>query len=492
MDDYISVQLTPEERRELLPMLMGYVLHRNSQLVRIEDNVVNRIVLGRDPLEGMRAPEIKNLDWYDTRLAEYQLKDGIKAIQLGNCLNRNRMGFGKTVETIVTLKAWDARDTVIVAPKPVCNQWKEHYKEWWPEMYEDVGVFDLKKPTVILNYEKLLQTATLSKLRSRRHDCVVFDEVHYIKNKDSQRTIASKQIPAACHLGLTGTPILKQPDDLWSILNGLDWRYSGKSYWTFVNYFCNVVDGYFGRSIEGLTKNTAHIAILHKLLDLVSLYNGEIEVAHGKHRTEIWLDMSPKQATLYKKIKKLVLDELPENCTIANGAVLALRLQQTTSWPGLFEVMEGGAKFEWVRNFCESTDEQVAVFTKFEKTAAALQVYLRKHKITSTTYTGALTAQVREQNKQRFVAGAVQVIIGTIGAMGTGVDGLQKARLGIMMERDWSPEINEQCEDRLHRRGQDNPVMWYYLGCNKSFDKRVGKINLSKADSIRAALEVDE
>lgn len=456
----------------------------------VENNVVNRIVLGLPPL-GFLVQHEPAVTTYDERLEQYQTADVAKGLALGNVLNRNKMGFGKTVETVSMLRDWYARDTVIIAPKSVCPQWKEHYATWWPEMYSSVGVFDLKAPTVVLNYEKLLQTKVITALRSRRHDAVVFDEVHKLKNRKSKRTIAAKEIPARYHVGLTGTPILNKPDDLWSILHAIDWHYSGTNYWNFVYYFCNVVEGHYGKTIEGLSQNPARVAMLHKLLDLVSIYNGHLQVAQGKRRVEVKVDMTKHQFDLYKKIKKLTFEELPENCTIANGAVLAMRLQQTTSWPGLFGVEGHGAKFEWVLDFCEGTDEPVVIFTRFEQTAEALRSYLVDNKISAVTYTGKKKPDVKEAVKQLFIRGETQVIIGTIGAMGEGVDGLQVARLGIMLERDWSPEINEQCEDRLNRRGQESPVTWYYLECAHSFDQHVGKINLGKADAIRLALEAD-
>lgn len=496
MGDTLRVFLTKEDPllKEISPMLMGYTATKGQDYFSAENNLVNRIVLGLDPLgyRGRRIPSPTGSAWHDARLESYQKADVSKGAHLGNVLNLNKMGFGKTVETVQTLKAWNARYTVIVAPKQVCPQWVEHFAEWWPEVKDDVGLFDVKAPIVILNYEKLLSEKYLNPLRNFRRDAVVFDEIHYLKTKDSKRTMAAKQIPAGCHIGLTGTPILKQPDDLWSILHAIDWHYSGKSYWNFVKYFCNIVDGYFGRSIEGVTKNPNRLAILKKILELVTIRNETIEVAHGKRKIEINLPMPNPQATLHKNIKKLSLEELPENCTIANGAVLAMRLQQTTSWPGLFEVKDPGAKFRWIENFCNNTDEQIVVFTKFAKTAHALRAYLSTSKIKSLLYVGTQKSTENQANKEKFIHGDAQVLIGTIAAAGTGLDGLQCARLGIMMEKDWSPEINEQCEDRLHRRGQSLPVMWYYLTCEKSFDIHVGRINLSKAESIREVLERDD
>lgn len=480
--------------KEIYPQLMGCRAVKGLLILMVENNLVNRIVLGLDPLgyQGREVPQEVAETWNNCRLESYQQKDVYKGAHLGNFLNLNKMGFGKTVETVLTAMSWEVRSAVILAPKQVCPQWVEHFQEWWPSKVSEVGLHDMQAPIVVTNYEKLLKPRNMEALRDHRRDVVIFDEIHMLKNRNSKRTIYSKQIPARFHVGLSGTPILKQPDDLWSILNAIDWHYSGKSYWNFVKYFCNVVKGYFGQEIQGVTKNTWRLAILRKILDLVTIRNESVQIAKGKKRINVVVPMERSQGILYRKIKKVVLDELPENCTIANGAVLALRLQQTTSWPGLFEVKDQGAKFSWIETFCTGTDEQIVIFTRFAKTANALKAFLATKKVTSVVYTGKQTTKENDASKKKFIEGKVQVFIATIGAAGTGLDGLQCARLGIMIERDWSPEINEQCEDRLNRKGQTMPVMWYYLECEKTFDKHVGKVNLSKADAIRAVLERDD
>lgn len=491
METESTLKVLPQGSPLDTKMLLNWRQKKNDPWLYVENNVVNRLVLGLSALKYKSRPVPEPRNWMDPRLEQFQQADVAKGSNLGDILNRNKMGLGKTVETIKMLKGMDCKDTVICAPKTVCLQWQASFATWWPEVADTVEVYNPYASICVVNYDKLRNEKILLQLRSRRHDAVVFDEVHKLKNRTAQQTEAAKMIPAQWHIALTGTPILRQPDDLWSILHAIDWHYSGTSYWGFVNYFCNVVEGPFGRKIEGVTDNEEHLAILHKLLELVSIHNPNVEVAKGKRIIPVQLDMSPKQAALYKRIKNLVLDELPENCTIANGAVHAMRMQQTTSWPGLFDVDTPGAKFEWVADFCQGTDEQILVLSKFAKTATALNRYLSSKDVSSTLYTGLQTDKLKRLNKEAFISGRCQVLIGTIDAVGTGTDGLQVARLGVMLEQDWSPEINKQCEDRLNRKGQERPVRWYYLSCNKTFDRHVGRVNLAKADAIRTALEED-
>lgn len=483
--DYLRV--FPQEG-DVIPtkMLMGWSQRRGSSVLQVENNLVNQMVLGIYKPKLFSSQELL----YGEALEDYQKADVAKMCSLRRAANFNPMGLGKTVETIIAMKELGIENALIVTPKPICLQWESQIKKWWPKMAGYIGVHDPDSSICIINYEKLNSTQTLTKLKRVRHDCLVFDEGHWIKNRTSKRTNNLKEIPADCIFGLTGTPITRYPDDLWSLLHGIDWRYSGKYYWNFVNHFCDVVEGEHGRDIRGITKDPAKLALLNKLIGAIAVRNESVETAYGKQRIYVPLAMAGSQKKLYRKIRDMVFEELPENCTISNGAVLAMRLMQATSWPGLFEPGCAGIKFEWILERCRDTDEQIVVFTKFEQTARALVNYLGANKVRATSYTGKMSNEIQQRNKKLFVDGKVQVIVGTIKAMGEGVDELQtNCRIGIMVDRDWSPEINEQCEERLHRRGQKLPVVIYYLDCKGTFDKHVDQVNLEKSDSIRAALQ---
>lgn len=487
------LHLYPENGEPLnASRFLGWRQEKNKPYLTVENNLVNEIVLEIE--EEQKAS--RNL-MYSQGLKDYQVADVQKMISVGNILNRNPMGLGKTVEAIITMRELRAKSALVVLPKIVGPQWKDQVSKWWPARADDVVLYQNNRTRVpegsivLINYEKLLNEATLNKLRMFRWDVLCADEAHRIKNPKSQRTIALKAIPAKQRVALTGTPILNKPDDLWSILHFLDWRYSGISYWNFVNYFCEIKEDFWGRKPIGLTPISARVEVLRRLLDRVSVYNS-LDVAQGKTRNVVKLEMTPKQKKLYKDMRDLVLDELPENAQISNGAVLTIRVIQATSWPGLFIEGEAGPKFEWIQYMCEDYPERkLVVFTRFEKTARGLAEYLTKSDIVSVQLTGAIPDKQREENKQRFIRDdKVQVLVGTIGAMGQGTDGLQEVcNTCIFIDRDWSPEIMEQCEDRLNRYGQKYPVFSYILECEGSFDQYVGKINQHKADDIREALK---
>ena len=494
------------EQSELQPyMLLGW--SRRQDWLTVEDNLVNRFVLGLNPNVETYGDYLSWRERMETaktneqpgnpkeKLEQYQINDVLKMCCVKHILNANPMGLGKTVETISYLRTIGAKSVLIVVPKILRYQWASQIKLWWgrdSEVYEKQKTVEPGKIWII-NYDKLRNDQILDRFRRFRWDVVILDEAHKVKNRKSKQSMAVKCLPADRKVALTGTPILSYADDLWGIFNFLDESYSGVSYWTFLNYFCKIQHTPWGDKIIGLTDDKQKLQLLEKVKSFVCIRNNKVQVAHGKTRETVRLPMTAQQRVLYKKEKKLMLDELPEGLTIANGAVLSMRLRQTTSWPGLYLKGVAGPKFEWILELCKNNEsEKIVVFSVFEKSVSGLVSYLIENGVSAVSITGKNKQEENEINKSAFIDRDVQVLAGTIGAMGQGYDGLQNvSHTLVFIDREWSPEIMAQAEDRLHRMGQSSPVNIYYLECQGSFDQHVGRINKTKADDIRRALQDD-
>lgn len=501
---FIRVKRSPEVREDLL--VNAKVDKHNKNWLIVEDCLINAIVLG--------FPDMCKLDKYvnyraneklqhPCGLKDYQIEDVLKMSTVYDVANFNRMGYGKTVEAARAMKELQLKTVLVVAPKSVLLQWKEQLEYWYAERKDNVIVFENGKTLVmpgkiyITNYETFVNEKKLQQFKSFRWELIVCDEAHKIKNHKSKRTVAVKSIPADRHWAMTGTPILRLVDDLFSILQYLNPKYVPQSYWNFVYYFCEIKEGFFGQEIVGITKNKERQKVLNDLLTLVAIRRADLHLTPGKNIDVVKLQMDKDQARLYRNAKNLVLDELPEGMTISNGAVLVTRLMQITSCcHGMIEGKENlwGAKFEWILETLESNpDEQFVIFSRFATTCKLLQQFLKQHKIVSSLYIGDLDMQQRSLSKQDFVNKKARCLIGTIGALGEGVDGLQEvAHNVIFIDRDFSPEINNQAEDRINRIGQKYHVNVFYLNCNKTYDLHVDKVNIKKSDDIRRALKEDE
>lgn len=494
----VTLDIEPDT---LVKKLIGYKYDKKTRVCTCDYCFINCTVLGI-PVHNSYITDFSKLD-DDRRLYLYQKRDIQKMLFMNNCLNANKMGYGKTIEAIKAFRAAVFTQILIVAPKSVLLQWKSQIEEWAPEYEGRIYIIDGSKESLkqlayrepgiyITNYEKVRLNSIYGHLKSIHWQLIIADEAHRIKNHKAKRSEALCSLPAQHRWALTGTPILNKPDDLYGILKFVDPFIVGKSYWNFLFYFCKIEQGPFGFVNKGLVEDPYKQAMLSNIMDNYVIRNPQLQLTPGKDTEIVKLKMNPKQKKLYSRVANLIIDELPEDLTIPNGAVMCLRLQQVTSCPVPWEDDLYGAKFEYIKDLLEDNpDEKFVVFSVFATTCGFLEKYLGKE---CTTYTGKLNAEEKYVNKKRFIEDpSCRVIAGTIGAMGEGVDGLQKVCNNVIfIDRDWSPEILQQCEDRLNRIGQTQRVHIRYLECVGTYDRHVGRVTLKKSDDIRRILRDED
>lgn len=168
------------------------------------------------------------------------------------------MGLGKTIQVIAFLtaafgKTGDERDAkrmrklrraggerwypraLIVCPGGLMENWKAELRRWgWWQVYVYHGTPDVKEAALQAaskgRAEIMITTYTTyrmnkSAINTVDWDCVVADECHTIKGRHSEVTQAMNEINALCRIGLTGTAIQNNYEELWTLLN---WTNLGK------------------------------------------------------------------------------------------------------------------------------------------------------------------------------------------------------------------------------------------------------------------------
>lgn len=483
----------------------------------LDDNLFNRMYLGYKPEAFYEEESYVGEDELNPLLRDYQRADVLSMLKLKNVLNRNKPGYGKTFEAIEYCRLKGFKNILVICPKSVVTQWKYQFEQWWPNVEPTLasGGMGAEGGICITNYEqltprnvapkgsrrKVLQPSQLwLKCKARVWDIIILDESHRIKNAQAQITIAIKDLPSMHRMCLTGTPILGHPDDLWSQLHFLDPRWSGGNLWAFVDRFCEIEETHWGRKPIGLTPSKNAQELLAKVLATISVGGENHKVTQGKNFIEIKLPMDTAQRNLYKDIVNLSLDNLEEKgVTVKNAMDQIIKQQQVTTNCTKFQGCKHNPKFEWLRDWLEDNEgERLVVFTKFAETAKALQEFFTKSKIKSVLYIGEMSGTERLKAVKSFVQplregaekalkgnAAPVVIIGTIGALGTGVDGLQHVCSNVVfLDRDWTPGINEQAEDRVNRSGQVGMTNVWILNMEKSIDEYVDKIQGKKAEDI--------
>lgn len=356
---------------------------------------------------------------------------------------------------------------------------------------------------------------------------VIADEAHRAKSRKSLQTRGLWLIDAPMKLALTGTPVMNSPDELWPILRWLYPEEFGKSlppskkhphgvpklaYWPFFDTYVDSYESHYGKVITGVRNADALRFLLSK--KLVRRTKGDKLDLPPKVREVIPIELTKKQRKLYDEAEKAMwltvkksIEEGDKQLAKAaaaiaegkasiydmpNGAVRTTRLRQICSTPALLEGDDESAKLDAaVEIITDAQPKQFVVFSEFVGTCHALAERLEKKGLKVGVWTGEVSTEDRTEMEDEFQAGALDVLVGTIAAMGQGVT-LTAADTAIFIERHWTPAMNEQAEDRLWRNGQENHVTILILeGIDTVDSSKVNPTNEIKSMIVRAVVQQD-
>lgn len=347
---------------------------------------------------------------------------------------------------------------------------------------------------------------------------VIADEVHRAKNRNAKRTQGLWRVQSDhVQLGLTGTPIMNSPDELWAILKWL-WPVEYTSYTRFYNeyvdYYETMIYGYRKAVVTGV-KNPG--ALRHELKDrVIRRTSGEVRPGQpGRRRIYFPVDLTPAQQKAYDDAEKEMWLEITKDVEegkinpvdaegiaqgevaaiyrIPNGAARVVRLKQIIENVALLGGDDSSALMDdFEDRYEDSRPTPWVVFCEFKGSCHLLAERLRrKFDARVAVYTGEQTAAERTDIENAFQAGNLDVIVGTIGALKEGIT-LTRSNLEYFLSRDWVPDNNEQCEAREDRIGQTKQVMVYIPQATDTV--ATGKIeptNRTKERIVRAVLPKD-
>lgn len=410
---------------------------------------------------------------YSEKLKPYQKACVEFAKESEKCIIGDDRGLGKTLEAITVCETKKMKNVLIVAPGYLKYGWQREIEKW-TESKSILAVGERKTREALLgsffrdnqvkylivNYEMIREAQARGgypELHSFNWDAVIFDEGHRLKGRQSQWVLGAKQLKAQALMILTGNPIANRPDEIWQLLNILN---PGKftSYWTFVDYYCDCIDGFFGKEIIGVNKN--HLAQLQFTLQPMLIRRLKEQVAPylpKKVFKKIEVTLEGPQKTFYKKAEKQMILEL------ANGGIdiiesvvtLNIRLQQALANPailgGVNESVVEATCLELIRDLLDGGEQKVIVGLWYRKALALFLPKLEKHKIKAYVITGDVKAEERDSVMEAFKHDPKPcILIGTIQAMSEGINADECDSL-IFMDKSWRPLDNDQFVDRIHR-----------------------------------------
>ncbi len=357
---------------------------------------------------------------------------------------------------------------------------------------------------IITNIESLRDTDILNKIKELTQtgqiEMVVIDEIHKCKNPASQQGKAILQIKAETKIAMTGTPLMNSPLDLFIVLKWLE--FEKHSFYQFKKHYC-VMGGYGGYEVVGY-RNLGELQSNLESLMLRRLKKDALDLPDKLYSIE-YVEMSAKQTKIYNEIKQEIKQQIDKIKISNNPLAQLIRLRQATGFTGILSSqIKESAKLDRLEEIVEElvdNGEKAIIFSNW--TEMTNVTYERLKRFNPAIITGE-TKDRKEQQEKFMRDPDCKIIIGTIGAMGTGLT-LTAASTVIFLDSPWNRANKEQAEDRAHRIGTKSNINIITLVCKDTIDERIeelinkkgvmadalvdGKIDLNKSEIIDYLLQ---
>ena len=455
------------------------------------------------------------------KLFPYQLEGVRFLVQYKRALLADDMGLGKTVQAIMAAIEI-GKKILVVCPASLKRNWQREFNHWAPEWETQIiegtpkqrqeQMASSSAKVFICSWELLRLGAKVDKktlstigpelttLGKMKFDVCIMDEAHKIKNRKALVTMCAaylaKCIPYV--FPLTGTPMMNNPDDLYSILNVLSPR-EFKSYWKFVERWCVVSSDGYGYTVGGLKPNAS--GALKAMLGQLVLRRTKGEVLKDlpeKRVQKFYCTLEGKQAKIYNEMSEEMYTQW-EGEVISATVVIAqiTRLRQILIDPTLMmkeycaSPLEGAKIDALLTIFDGLGEEKMVVFSQFSQACKRLKITLEKAGYKGTILTGDMNSKNRDIAVQKFQEDPTCkfIIVSTL-AGGTGLT-LTAASTAIFLDKYWTPAINLQAQDRLHRIGQKKSVTIIELLGENTVEDSIEELLRYKYEQFQSLFETD-
>lgn len=461
--------------------------HKARLLRRFADSSAER-KLKRHFITDLQPPESLI---YPDHLAprSWQIESAWHALSRTPSYIADEAGLGKTATAIIAVNSSPGR-TLIICPPYLRHNWEREITHWavslegyqimiWPDsQLKDIESF--RRDVALIGSFKWL----------------IVDEAHRYKTEDAQRTKALLGDDNATGLTdfaertvfLSGTPFPNgRPIELYSLLSHIApesiLHRSAEEYW---KEFCggrSTTRYEMGRPVVHRDlQGASNLKRLRKELRLKfmvrHLKKNCLKELGPKTRQIIFLD-APKDFLRLEKeqFKDVPLDSLlGEDHTLGDVALHRKKIG----------VVKMRAALEFIQDKLESSKEKIVISACHIEVVEYLHEHLKKYG--ALKIRGGMSAKEKSDAVHLFqTSDAPRAIVGNTLSIGLG-NTLTKARTLIVVEPEWSPGVNEQMEDRVHRISQDKHVYCIYLVLKNSLDERILHRALGKEANIQTVM----
>ena len=470
-------------------------------------------------IESSRKTDAPDIEVSGVPLLAYQ-KAGVEyASAARRCFIADDMGLGKTLQAIATLEFVKSNldkfgenaepyPAVVVCPPTLVLNWAKEYEKWLP--HRKVATVKNRKDfpeggfdVLVVGYSNI--KAWENQLRGFRS--YIFDESHYCKSPDAQRTKAAIKMSRSAAkesivLCLTGTPVTNRPAEYAPQLDilGKLGEFGGK--WGFYRRYCAAFRDRFGQwNISG-----------HSNLDeLNDRLRGNCYIRRTKEQVleelppvrhaKVIVDGTSAGMKEYRKAEEDIVKYLAERAaeiavelgespkSAAVRAKMRAERNEHLVRIGVLRKLAARAKMpavtEWVESHLEA-GKKVVIAAHHREIVDELASKYGNLKIQ-----GGMDVSDVEAQKSRFQNEPVEdapAMVLSIQAAKTGHT-LTAAEDVLFVELPWTPSDVDQTYSRCHRLGQKGSVTATYLLCAETIDEQIYNIIERKRGVVTAAIE---
>lgn len=413
------------------------------------------------------------------------------------------MGLGKTAITLAALRdmldACEAKRVLVIAPlRVVQHTWPDEIRKW--DFSHDLtytilhgpkrhALLDNKTDIHLINREN---TVWLWEQFSEDwpYDTIVVDESSSFKSHSSKRFKALFKASRYAErvIELTGTPATNGLMDLWSQIALLDrGERLGKNITTFRNR-------YFNSDWMGYTytpRDNAQKDIERKLSDIVLTMRAEdyLDVP-PVIENDVIVSLPPEAREQYDALEKDFLLKLEdETITAATAAALSNKLLQFAN--GAVYTDAGGHEFEVVhdekiealKEIIDGTDDNILCGYTYRSDQSRIVMGFRE------------AARIEHKSAVRdWNDGEIRLLVAHPASAGHGLNLQRGGHTLVWFGLPWSLELYSQMNARLHRQGQEHPVIIHRIIAENTVDEtvvRALRAKMSTQDALLDALKED-
>jgi SNF2 family DNA or RNA helicase len=442
----------------------------------------------------------------DINLYDYQKEVFKKMVTARRAICSMTMGAGKTLTTITCfahinkikeLLTKESATLLVVAPKSLKVQWSNELKRACGlDSFQIDKASDIAESRnhniCVITYQLLGRN--IDKIKERKFDTAVVDEIQYVRNGNTKTWKALSQIKSDYFFGLSGTIIENRLDDLYAIMNIIDTHILGPK-WKFDDKFQKV-------KIKAKEKIIYHgaqnlVELKQSLKDVVFSYDN-LKLPPITHEY-IQLDINERERKSHdyyqEEAKKLIAKSLSGEVSFKEKLMIQGLLLKARQSVNSYELLTKKPQdkpsnkikefLKLIEHYCINNNEKVVVFSEWTQMLDILsrevKVRFKHSSVESVLFTGKQNGKQRTAAVQTFQSDPKCKIFFASDAGGVGLDGLQLASSRVIhTELPWNPAKLDQRSARVHRIGQKNPVEIKYLVSKGTIEEEIYNSILQK------------